>query len=557
MDEQTDDAVDAEFHLMGTKQAPPSVAPAPWYERHATVLKWVLLFAIVALGAGLRIARLGHDSLSFDDQWHLELASGRGSPHVRLPNNVLIHNAPAVTSLVGAPPIHAIWTNMDFVVHPPLYYVCLRLWCEIFGTSDNAARSYSIVCTLLAIALLFIAAERHSGLFIGFWAALIWAVAPTQVFMAHQVREYDQLAALGMAAVLLLTSIERNPRARPWHFAGLGLCVLAMMLTHYFAIGACAAMGVYVLIRFRDTYKWKMLTTLAAAAVIYLIIWGPFLYRQRTYFAETADTWLMETGPDHLGNTFGRLASWPWWMIIRDGANSRIPVLSGILLLATPFLAWKRRDLLVWACWLGGTLLFIAFLDLYRGTAHLRFTRYVSLGAPAVFVLFVGGMRMFPLRLRHIPPLLVVLAALSMSRTAYISDDAGDWRILGRVLDKYSKPDEVLFFSSGGVSKWWREVLYLGASHYSHHFPRTIVKLDGPVPQKILDEFPGQTAWLISGPLQRSAPNAPPQMQAPPELVIQLVPGAEVLEQVVIPNIAVCTRVRLRTKDQLGTIPRN
>jgi hypothetical protein len=553
MAEETDDAVDAQIHLMEAKQsAPASAAPAVSKGRYLYLLKWVLLAAILALGTSLRVARIGFDSLSFDDQWHLELSTGRGSPHVRLPNDVLIPNAPAVTSLKDAPPISAIWTNMDFVVHPPLYYVCLRIWCEIFGSTDATARAYSIVCTLLAIALLFLAAERRQGLFTAFWAALIWSVAPTQVFMAQQVREYDQLAAISMAAVLTLVYVEKGGKARWYHLVSLGLAVLGMMLTHYFAGGACLAIAAYIGLRFRNETRWKALISLAVAAVVYLIIWGPFLYEQRNYFSETADAWLMENHPAHLYWTFGRLASWSWWMVVRDGKGTPIGVMSGLLLVAAPFLAWKRRDLLLWCLWIAGTLLFVASLDLIRGTSHLAFTRYVSLAAPGIFVLFVAAMRMFPLYLRHVPPALVVIAALSMSKYAYTSDDRGDWRQLGRIIDTRSLPGEVLMFSPGGLEGWWREVLYLGAAHYSHNFPRTIVKLTGQAPKELIDQIPGQTAWFISGPLRQSSPLDPPEIQAPPGLVIQLVPGSQVIEQYAVPNIGVCTRIRLRPADFIG-----
>jgi hypothetical protein len=75
------------------------------------------------------------------------------------------------------------------------------------------------------------------------------------------------------------------------------------------------------------------------------------------------------------------------------------------------------------------------------------------------------------------------------------------------------------------------------------------VKLEGRVPRQLLDQISGETAWLISGPLRE---NAPPQMQAPPEFVIQVVPGSQVLEQYVVPNIGVCTRVRLRPPESMS-----
>src|SRR5438046_7857121 len=107
---------------------------------------WLVLAGILALAGALRCARMGFGSLTFDEQWHLELSTGRGSPHVRLPDDVLIPSAPAVTSLADAPPWWKVWTNMDFVVHPPLYCTLLRIWREIFGGGDLPAHFFSITC---------------------------------------------------------------------------------------------------------------------------------------------------------------------------------------------------------------------------------------------------------------------------------------------------------------------------------------------------------------------------------------------------------------------------
>jgi len=68
----------------------------------------LLFLLILAAAAFLRVRRMGSDSLTFDEQWHLELSTGRGSPHVRLPQDVLIADAPDVTSLKGAPPVTAV-----------------------------------------------------------------------------------------------------------------------------------------------------------------------------------------------------------------------------------------------------------------------------------------------------------------------------------------------------------------------------------------------------------------------------------------------------------------
>src|SRR6478609_832382 len=87
-----------------------------------------VLAIVLMVAAWLRIDRARADGLTFDEQWHMELSTGCGSPHVTLPLNELIAQAPPVTSLRGAPPFYAVWSHLSGVAHPPLFMFVLRLW---------------------------------------------------------------------------------------------------------------------------------------------------------------------------------------------------------------------------------------------------------------------------------------------------------------------------------------------------------------------------------------------------------------------------------------------
>ncbi|WP_428940678.1 glycosyltransferase family 39 protein [Fontivita pretiosa] len=490
-----------------------------------------MLLLILAVGAALRIARIDFDSLSFDEQWHLELSTGRGSPHVRLPEDVVIPDAPAVTSLAGAPPWYSVWTNMDFVVHPPLYCTLLRIWREAFGEGDIAARSFSIVCSLVAIALLFVALRMSFGLGVAFWAASILAAAPTQVLLAQQVRGYMLLAALGMGAIVALLGLERGARASLVAAASMALCVLGMMLTHYFAIGAAAAMGVWVLLRLRGAKLRYAITCLFIAAVVYLIIWGPFLWRQRDLVGATADPWLVERSENHLVLTLDRLAKWPLRFIVDPGEESAIGWLGAVVLVAPLFVLGKDRRLQLWMLWLAGTLWWVACLDLLRGTRQLQFVRYVSLAAPAVAGLIAALAARLPRPLHHATPALIVLIALACWKYAYVSEEP-DWRKLGQIIDQHVHPGEAIVFYHGTQAEWFDEILYLGSAHYSRQFPRTIVRLSRPASPQLVAQLPGETAWLVSWQLGTDVSN--------------VLPGTRVIERYEVPNLAICTRVRIR-----------
>ncbi|HMB96078.1 MAG TPA: hypothetical protein VKK61_08580, partial [Tepidisphaeraceae bacterium] len=106
-----------------------------------------------------------------------------------------------------------------------------------------------------------------------------------------------------------------------------------------------------------------------------------------------------------------------------------------------------------------------------------------------------------------------------------------DWRELGKIIDQHVLPNEPLIFFHGLQPPWYDQIFYLGAAHYSHAFPRTIVKLSKPASPELIREIPGESAWLISGQLS--------------ENVSELLPGATVRETHVIPNLAICTHVQL------------
>jgi uncharacterized membrane protein len=487
-----------------------------------------LLLLVLSIAAGLRVARITYGSLSFDEIWHLELSTGRGSPHVRVPENQLIPNAPDVTSLRGSdvPPFYAVWSHMDFVVHPPLYVTLLRLWRDVFGDGDIAARLYSIFCSLAAITFMFLAARELNGALVALCAAAMYAVAPTQIFLAQQVRGYDQLVAFGMAAAFCLVRLEMGRGSIPRNAIALGVCTLGMMLSHYFAAGACAAIGVYVLLRLRGRTLRVTLAALLASAVAFVLIWGPFLWKQRTYFAQTADVWLMERTPDHLINTAGRLFSWCWWLIVREPSPSTpIAMLSGLLLIIPPIAIVLRRryELLLWYLWLLGTLGFVASLDFVRSTSHLRYERYVSLASPAVFVLLAAMAARLPPKMPKniwmIVPACVVAISLYDWRLGYVTEGEPDWRQLGFDIDQSVRPGETIIFYPGTQPKWYIEIFYLAASHYSHAFPRPIIKLSAPATPELVSQIPGNSAWMVSGSLNRSHDPA------------QILPGVTVVEQ--------------------------
>ena len=531
----------------------PHPNPLPAYRERGK--SWILLSLILLIGAGLRIARINYDGLIFDEQWHMELSIGRGSPHLSTPHDQYIPNAPAVTSLVGAPPWYSVWTHMDLVVHPPLYCTILRLWRDVFGEGRYGARALSILCSLLTIALMFLAAREAYGLTVAAWAAAIFAVMPVQVAFAQQVRGYDMLGVEAMAALWALIRLEKILRARQiaragdFRFGHFSPGDAPDALLRYRCRGGDRSLCADLL---RGKVRRDAVISLLASGIVFLITWGPFMWKQRMNVPQLADPWLMEHDPRHIAWTLMRLGSWPVRVMFDlDHVNltalfslpvmkEAFPPIWTILPAAahrTALLPRRRSELVLWCVWIAGTLGFVALLDLARGTSHLRFIRYIWLATPAILLIGMLLLNGMPKWLKHGIPAVIVLLGLISRGMAFVSDEP-DWRYLGRWIDENTKHDETLIFTPGLQPPDYADIFYLGVAHYSHDFPRGIVKLTGKASPALMQQIPGSTAWLISGPLRGHDPFVSA------EDVATLLPGAAIIDQQVFYNLAICTHIR-------------
>ena len=110
-------------------------------------------------------------------------------------------------------------------VHPFLYFLQLHVWC-LFGTSDVWLKLNSLVWNLAAIVSIGTVGRRLYGARVGVIAAALFAVLPSCVWMAQEVRPYSWLY------VLIIWNFDRVETACRTGFASwrVSLCVFALCL---------------------------------------------------------------------------------------------------------------------------------------------------------------------------------------------------------------------------------------------------------------------------------------------------------------------------------------
>jgi hypothetical protein len=147
----------------------------------------------------------------------------------------------ALSANIASLPISELTEALRHDGHPPLYYVVLHGWMEVFGTSDIAVRALSGVLSVSTLPLAWLAARRRGGRTLALLTVTIVAVAPFALRYATETRMYALVMLLVFAGYLLLDDIVRRGRDGVLHLAGLTLVTAALLYSHYWALWLMAA----------------------------------------------------------------------------------------------------------------------------------------------------------------------------------------------------------------------------------------------------------------------------------------------------------------------------
>ena len=96
--------------------------------------------------------------------------------------------------------------------HPPLYYLLVRFWWQLFGSSITATRSLSAVFSLLVFPCLYwLCQELFSSSLVSWTAVALVAISPFHVLYAQEAREYSLwTVTILIASAVLMRAIKKQ-----------------------------------------------------------------------------------------------------------------------------------------------------------------------------------------------------------------------------------------------------------------------------------------------------------------------------------------------------------
>ncbi len=209
--------------------------------------------AVLLLAFGLRVYRLGADSLWYDE---------------------------TVSALLARKPLAAMWAHTARDIHPPLYYALLHFWRLAAGGSEYSLAFFSVGFGLLGVAMVGYLGRRMFGARTGLLAALLMAINPFSIWYAQEVRMYTLGVFLLLLALKFTLDVWKRGGWLP--LLGYALTAAALLWTLYYSAFALIALNLAAIPWLAVKARRRLLPWLAAQALAILLYlpWLPHALRQ-------------------------------------------------------------------------------------------------------------------------------------------------------------------------------------------------------------------------------------------------------------------------------------
>lgn len=169
----------------------------------------------------------------------------------------------AFSYLMARLPLHTLLWSTAQDSNPPLYYLLLKVWMGIFGTSEIAIRSLSLVFFWATLYVVFLILKDifHLGHKKSLWYLLLFIINPLLHYYAFEARMYSMMAFIATLLFYALMKKKYKMYAYAAFFA---------MLTHYFLFFVIVFQLGYVLIWYTLTEKKQFFVPLFKMAFWYI-----------------------------------------------------------------------------------------------------------------------------------------------------------------------------------------------------------------------------------------------------------------------------------------------
>jgi mannosyltransferase len=244
--------------ILPPNSSSPSQPSEVWSIQGKSSFQAIALAIIVILCVGLRLYHLGAASLWSDEIFSRYYVDVFG-----------FH--------------YALTDGLSLETNPPTYYLLLHGWMALWGASEAALRSLSLVASTLCVPTIYLLGRELAGKSRGLLAALLFALCPVSLYFAQEARVYALFMLAASALLWAAALFERQPRSNKvsvfYAFSGT-LCIY-LHATGLLLVIACGA-AVWLFLLAKGVNSRHALLKWTAWNGLVLLLGVPYLLRAFT-----------------------------------------------------------------------------------------------------------------------------------------------------------------------------------------------------------------------------------------------------------------------------------
>ncbi|MFZ1396633.1 MAG: ABC transporter permease [Candidatus Promineifilaceae bacterium] len=387
-----------------------------------------VLLAILLLGLALRFYALGAESLWVDEGTSVSVAR------------------------LALPEIFAdrIYKN------PPLYFVLLHFWVQLFGDSEVALRLLSALFGGLALGLMFVVGRKLLGREGGLIGTFLLAIALFHVEFSQEARAYSLLVLQALVSLWLFLQLLDKPDRLT--VAGYVLTNVVMLYTHFYGAFFVVVQNMFWLYLYWQR-RQKMVPGLGRWVLIQggiLLLFAPWLRYMllEVQSMQSTGVWIPEPTAVTLWYTLFDFASDSVLIVLLFAGLIGWWLLYGRSPAPEPENGWQTETAvaLLLLLWLVVPVL-IPFV-VSRLLVPLMLPRYTIAASLGLYLLAAAALRRvrWP-SLRYGLLTLIALASLLGLSRYFGAVDKQQWRELTAYLEAEGQPGDLLLFNPGGIKE--------------------------------------------------------------------------------------------------------
>jgi uncharacterized membrane protein len=175
----------------------------------------ILLGVITLIGVFLRFYHIGTESLWYDET--ASIYSAEKSIYVLLGGSLQWHR------------------------NPPLHFLALKYWIDLFGDSETAVRSLSAIFGIASIPLMFFLGRKLFSSRAGLIASFLVMISYFLIRFSQEGRNYSMLVFFTLLSFYFLVQIIQSHDIGKRHFVFYFITNTLLVYTHYYGLFVIAA----------------------------------------------------------------------------------------------------------------------------------------------------------------------------------------------------------------------------------------------------------------------------------------------------------------------------